>query len=171
MTDVSRGVDYSGYASWVRAILDEYARAIRDLELVVKGISPEHYVTGTNLSDEEFPDIRAIMEHVVGAGNRYVDYIESALDNTDVTRRQHDYTYGTPAEALASLWYAYDRMVRLLSRTVGRSDADLAQLEIRTRWEQTYDIEQMLEHAIVHILRHRRQIERWLAALGVAVTH
>jgi len=166
MMDVNRSVDYSSYAPWVRAILDEYARAIRDLELVVKRISPEQYVTRTDLSDEEFPDIRAIMGHVVGAGNRYVDYIESALDNTDVTRRQHDYACDTPAEALASLWDAYDRMVRLLSRTVGRSDAELAQLEIRTRWAQTYDIEQMLEHAIVHILRHRRQIVRWVAAPG-----
>ena len=28
-------------------------------------------------------------------------------------------------------------------------------------WGQRYDVEQIMEHAIVHILRHRRQIERF----------
>jgi hypothetical protein len=29
-----------------------------------------------------------------------------------------------------------------------------------SRWGMRYNLEQMMEHAIVHILRHRRQIER-----------
>ena len=28
-------------------------------------------------------------------------------------------------------------------------------------WGPTYDPEMILEHAVVHLLRHRRQIERW----------
>ena len=31
-------------------------------------------------------------------------------------------------------------------------------------WGQLYDIEQLMEHAIVHILRHRRQVERFMLA-------
>lgn len=34
--------------------------------------------------------------------------------------------------------------------------------KINTKWGQQYDVEQMLEHAIVHILRHRRQIKNAL---------
>jgi len=30
-----------------------------------------------------------------------------------------------------------------------------------TKWGQRYDIEQITEHAIVHVLRHRRQIEKF----------
>jgi hypothetical protein len=33
--------------------------------------------------------------------------------------------------------------------------------KILTRWGQVFDYDQLLEHAIVHILRHRRQIERF----------
>ncbi|AUP81600.1 hypothetical protein C1H87_11295 [Flavivirga eckloniae] len=33
--------------------------------------------------------------------------------------------------------------------------------KILVKWGQVYDIEQLFEHAIVHILRHRRQIERF----------
>jgi len=36
------------------------------------------------------------------------------------------------------------------------------QKKIVVAWGQRYDVEQLMEHAIVHILRHRRQIERFL---------
>jgi DNA polymerase III delta prime subunit len=38
-------------------------------------------------------------------------------------------------------------------------------LKIKPGWGQLYDIEQMMEHAIVHILRHRRQIEKFKVQL------
>lgn len=34
--------------------------------------------------------------------------------------------------------------------------------KILVRWGQQYDVEQLMEHAIVHVLRHRRQIEKFL---------
>ncbi len=33
---------------------------------------------------------------------------------------------------------------------------------IKAGWGPTYDVEQLLEHAIVHVLRHRRQIEKFM---------
>ena len=36
--------------------------------------------------------------------------------------------------------------------------------KIITSWGQRYDIDQLLEHAIVHVLKHRRQIERFIAS-------
>ena len=33
--------------------------------------------------------------------------------------------------------------------------------KIHVRWGQKYDIDQLFEHAIIHILRHRRQIEKF----------
>jgi hypothetical protein len=42
------------------------------------------------------------------------------------------------------------------------SDEQVSAVCINSRWGVQYDMEQMLEHAIVHILRHRRQIERFL---------
>ena len=38
-------------------------------------------------------------------------------------------------------------------------DADL-QRPIVTRWGKRYTVESMLEHSLVHFLRHRRQLER-----------
>ena len=38
--------------------------------------------------------------------------------------------------------------------------------KMHVSWGQSYDIEQLMEHAIVHILRHRRQIERFLLKIS-----
>ena len=41
-------------------------------------------------------------------------------------------------------------------------------LKIKSGWGQSYDIEQMTEHAIVHVLRHRRQIEKFKQLLSLS---
>ena len=55
--------------------------------------------------------------------------------------------------------------LRLTEESVeGLVDADeaaMAALRFPVRWGPTYDPEMLLEHAIVHLLRHRRQITRW----------
>jgi hypothetical protein len=49
-------------------------------------------------------------------------------------------------------------------------DQELEQLDnslkIKTGWGQLYDIEQLMEHAIVHILRHRRQLDKMKMKAG-----
>jgi uncharacterized damage-inducible protein DinB len=156
---------WAAYSGPLRAVLDEYARALRELDGVVRPIPQSVFLAQSALSDKDFPDIRAIMEHVIGAANVYVDYIDDAVSGVERGRRSRTYAYGTPDESMASSWEAFGRMVELLGRIKGYSDEDLERAELVTRWNQRYDLEQMLEHAIVHILRHRRQIERWLAEL------
>jgi hypothetical protein len=39
-------------------------------------------------------------------------------------------------------------------------DAELAPATYKSRWGEDYSIEQMLEHAVVHPMRHRIQLER-----------
>jgi hypothetical protein len=45
-------------------------------------------------------------------------------------------------------------------------DAELAPATYRSRWGEDYNIEQMLEHAVVHPMRHRIQLERLIARQG-----
>jgi hypothetical protein len=42
------------------------------------------------------------------------------------------------------------------------TDAELSPTTYRTRWGEQYSIETMLEHAVVHPMRHRIQLERIL---------
>ena len=42
------------------------------------------------------------------------------------------------------------------------TDEEIERITMPTGWGVTYNLEQLLEHAIVHILRHRRQIEKFV---------
>lgn len=45
-------------------------------------------------------------------------------------------------------------------------DSELAPAVYKSRWGEDYNIEQMLEHAVVHPMRHRIQLERLMASSG-----
>ncbi len=42
-------------------------------------------------------------------------------------------------------------------------DGELAPKTFKSRWGEDYNVEQMLEHAVVHPMRHRFQLERLMA--------
>jgi uncharacterized damage-inducible protein DinB len=43
------------------------------------------------------------------------------------------------------------------------TDEEIEKAAVDRGWGVIYNLEQLLEHAIVHILRHRRQIEKFIA--------
>ena len=163
--DAARWADYSGA---LRAVLDEYARAIHDLERVMRSTSQAQYEARTDLSDETYPDMRAVSQHVACSAHSYVDYIEDAVDGVDRGRRERQVEFGTPAAMMKSTWDGFERMVVALGRVKHFTDDDMEKIGFDTRWGERFNMAQMLEHAIVHILRHRRQFERWLVATARA---
>ena len=145
----------------VGAMMDEYERASSDLALIVSGISDEDFERerDSRTTDANCRSIKTIMNHVIGSGYSYADYIRQAFSVPSER---------PPASVLARTQSleGFKRMLEYTVRTLeGRweySDEQIGAVRINSRWGVQYDMEQMLEHAIVHILRHRRQIERFL---------
>jgi uncharacterized damage-inducible protein DinB len=128
---------------------------------VLLALPAERYTAKTALTDAEFTHVQDVARHTVGAAHSYAFHINRALDKLDGPFPKQEYSVDTPQIAIASLWEAFDHMVDVLGRIKDWSDGQQAEVRFTSRWKQPYDIEQMLEHAIVHILRHRRQVERW----------
>jgi uncharacterized damage-inducible protein DinB len=109
--------------------------------------------------DEGCRSIQTILHHVVRAGYGYASYIREAFGSEP---KRPDPPLGKRLEYLDRL----DAMLAFTAATLeGKwelSDEEIMAVKMRVRWGPTYDLEQLLEHAIVHILRHRRQIERFL---------
>ncbi len=109
--------------------------------------------------DENCRSIQSILSHVVHAGYGYATSIRN-LDGSNTPRPGKTIYTTTKAclEALDNLFAFTDDVFRKIN------DNELEQFDslykIKTAWGQLYDIEQMTEHAIVHILRHNRQIEK-----------
>lgn len=141
--------------------MDEYERAVSELVQVLESISDEQYMilrdTATN--DEDCRSIETIVRHVIGSGYGYAGMLRDVwgieregqtagiVERGDAGQKLQDMLAYT-GETLNGRWEI--------------SAEDVLAIQMNARLGQTYDFEQLFEHAIVHVLRHRRQIERFL---------
>lgn len=145
----------------VGALLDIYEHAISDLKNVIKSI-PDSALTNSideKTTNEDCKSIQTILSHVVFSGYIYAVNIEN-LKEQNVKRPDKIYhlTIENYLSDLANMFtYTENTFKKIKDIELEQCDDSL---KIKTGWGQLYDIEQITEHAIVHILRHKRQIEK-----------
>jgi len=146
----------------IGALMDEYERAAHELRSLIGDLSEGDFVKilDAETADEECRSAQTIMAHVVGAGYSYADYIRELFGMASERPPREVFSQGESAARLDAM---LEYTVRTLEGRWVMSDEEIDNSVIRARWGVTYDIEQLLEHAVVHILRHRRQIERLFA--------
>jgi uncharacterized damage-inducible protein DinB len=150
----------------VGALLDEYERAILDLQKIIEDISDIELtiVVDTKTTDLNCKSIQAILSHVVSSAYGYAISIQK-LKGYNINRPDKTF-HSTIKKYRQDLTEAFEFTTRVFKDI---RDNELEQFDnskkLLTAWGQVYDIEQMTEHAIVHILRHRRQIEKFKIAL------
>jgi len=143
--------------------MDEYARAAEGFCQVVEALAPGVYVRTRASDDPDTTSRQMICAHAVGAAHRYSDYIRKARGMPTIEAFAADPKgLATPAAVRPALAAAMQYTEEALAGWYeDPSPAELVRFEVR--WGPVYNPEMMLEHAIVHLLRHRRQIERWPA--------
>jgi uncharacterized damage-inducible protein DinB len=146
----------------IGALMDEYERAAAELKNLVVNVSESDFVkiVDAETKDDDCRSVQTIVSHVINSGYGYANYIRdwySILKNSPAKKiiSQNDFS----AELAKMLIYT----VETLSDKWELSDDEITKVKIISRYGPTYDIEQLLEHAIVHILRHRRQIEKFIS--------
>lgn len=151
----------------IGALLDEYERAIADLKKVIEPVTDNELsiIADAETKDEDCRSIQTVMAHVVYAGYGYATSIHNLKGHNKV--RPSKTPRNTSAEYVQDLTGVFAFTEKVLQQF---NDSELEQhdnsLKIKAGWGQIYDAEQMMEHAIVHILRHRRQIERFKLAIS-----
>ena len=143
----------------IGALMDEYERAASDLKLLLGDLSEDGFleILDKLTSDDDCRSAQTIITHVVRAGYGYADYIRGPLGIPSTSPEKR--LISRP-EAEAELDAMLEYTVQTLEGRWEMADEEMMGLVIDSRWGVRYDLEQLLEHAIVHILRHRRQIER-----------
>jgi hypothetical protein len=146
----------------IGALLDEYEKAVREIMQTIEDLTEQELkqVVDKDTSDQNCVSIQSILGHVVRAGYNYVIAIRKYLGE------QTDYISGPVVDSVQQY---QDELIRMFEFNekffADYPDIKLEEYEedkkIHVRWGQKYDVEQLFEHAIVHVLRHRRQIERF----------
>ncbi len=144
----------------IGALLDEYEKAINELKIAISDISDNDLaeIVDSKTKDDDCRSIQTILTHVVRAGYSYVIATRKWLgEEIEYTSKKllgsiHDYNL-----ALDEM-FAYNEKFFADYPSIKLEESNIDN-KILVSWGQHYDVEQLFEHAIVHILRHRRQIE------------
>ena len=148
----------------IKALLDEYKKAINELIAVIKPLGTKDLLS---IRDEKTTDgncrsVQTILTHVVYAGYGYTNFIENHIGNRKERRSKH--LFENADEYIEDLNGMFDYCEDFF---IAHPDIQLEEYDpskkILTHWGQVYDLDQMMEHAIVHVLKHRRQIQRFLS--------
>ena len=152
----------------IRALLGEYRKALDELVDVIQPLSTEQLskIVDTETKDPDCISVQNILTHVVSSGYGYTVYMEKHLGlETERPKRKKFTEAQLYIEQLYGM-FAYCENFFLQHPNVKIEETN-PNKKILTNWGQQFDIDQLMEHAIVHILRHRRQIERFIAEMSV----
>jgi len=146
----------------IGAVMDEYERAAADLKNLIGKISETDFVkiVDSVTQDDDCRSVQTIISHVINSGFGYANYIRDwfAIPKSSPERR-----------LISQIEFSneLDKMLAYTSETLQDkweyADEEIMKVKMIVRWGPQYDLEQLLEHAVVHILRHRRQIEKFAA--------
>ncbi len=139
--------------------MDEYERAAAELGRLIEQIPDDDFVrvVDSQTKSDDCRSVQTIMSHVVRAGYKYADYIREQF-SIESTRPQ--YQSLSRQESLQQLDAALEYTAQTLEGKWEMSGKEISGTVINSSWGAVYNVEELLEHAIVHILRHRRQIEK-----------
>ena len=151
----------------IGALMDEYERATFEFARLIERIPGDEYarLADPQTKDENCRSVQTITSHVVNAGYAYADYIRTWYS---VASERPPKQQLTQTRALEELEAMLSYTARTLEGKWEIAYEEIMETSIRSNWGITYDVEQLLEHAIVHVLRHRRQVEKFIAQGAIA---
>lgn len=143
----------------VGSLLDEYEKALSELKSVLQTVGAADYSRVVEGEAEHCRSIQVIMNHVVRAGYGYSKYMRDALSMESLPFEDRQIP---AAESAAELNKMFACTAAIFESERQITDEEMEAIFFKTRWGINYNIDQLFEHAIVHVLRHRRQIQKFL---------
>lgn len=137
----------------INALLDEWDRARRDFVDFLKAQPPEFFEL--NVEGKQ-GSVKGIMGHVAGAAYGLPQAFLKAMNKPIPAVKYPDIRTSTN---LAELWDALEDIKGYTEQCLaGLTDQDLG--FILVTWQKPTTAEFVMEHGIVHFLKHRRQLAR-----------
>ena len=160
--DSSVFLTHPGRSGPFGALMDEYASAAEAFCAVVAAFDATRFESVRAANTAETASPHAVCAHVCGAAHRYAHYIREARGIDFIERYELDPSrLRSPSDVRGLLAEAIRLMEETVEPLLPLTDEGIQALSFVVRWGPTYDPEMLLEHAVCHLLRHRRQLERW----------
>jgi len=155
-------IHHPGLSGPFGALMDEYARAAEDFCRVVESFDLAGFDAERPSNNPNTISPRAICLHVIGAAHRYAHYIRKARGVDFIERYEADPArLHSPRDVRGLLTEGIALAEQTVAPLLKATEQEIQALSFAVRWGARYDPEMILEHAVCHLLRHRRQLERW----------
>jgi uncharacterized damage-inducible protein DinB len=149
----ARDLEYRSRAVRAMVLLhDEHLRRF----LVVWKQAKAASVVLRRTGDPAYASLGTLLHHVLGAARSYMTWLCEVLELPDPMIRIPPEPTTLPAEADSYMEHVL-RQWRTPLQDVG--DERLETPEYQSRWQSKYCIDSMLEHAVMHPIRHAFQLE------------
>ena len=139
------------------ALMAEYHKAAIEYKQILKDLPQAKFtqILDSKTKDKDCKSVQTITFHIVQSGYSYSNYIniknnhKAFLYNSEID---------TPLKGIKEINKMLDFTEQTLNSISSKTNEEIAKWKFKTSWNVIYDLEQLIEHAIVHILRHRRQV-------------
>lgn len=141
----------------IGALTDAYEKALEELKTLLIKIPDAEFKKAYNIEvDTDFQSVSNLVLHIIRSGYVYANHIRKRFGNSFIVPEieikkteqgifELDKMFEYTVETFEDKWFlTYDELMNTI---------------IKTSWT-TYDLEALIEHGIVHVLRHRLQIEK-----------
>lgn len=107
--------------------------------------------------DPNYASVDHVVGHVLRAARNYLVWIGKCVGRPVSDVDQDEDVLGVAAKGRR---FMEDVLAAWRRHLAGLTDEELSPATYRSRWGEDFNIGQMLEHAVVHPMRHRIQLER-----------
>ncbi len=147
-------------AGAIGALMDEYERAVLEIKNVVNDVGEDDFVKifDEQTENEDCRSVQTIISHVVSSCFGYADSIREVFS---MAAQPFEPKQLSKREAAERLDAAMKYTAETLDGKWRMTDAEITATVMKGEYVE--NLEQLLEHAIVHVLRHRRQIEKFIS--------
>ncbi len=142
----------------IGALTDEYEKALDELKIVLEAISNESFLKTDISKEKDFQSIRNIVTHITQSGYTYSNYVRKSFNTNCIEIK---FNIESIQQAIIEINKMFVYHIETFENKWLMTDDEMMNTIIKTSWT-TYDLEAIIEHAIVHILRHRLQIQKIL---------
>ncbi len=138
-------------------LFQEYTKAVEEYIDVLNTLSQVVFekVSDKKTEDADCKSIQTITSHVLYSGYIYANYLNSVRG---IEWYRYNETIDTPNKGVLELRKMLAFTEEIFNSFSEKSNDEIAQWKYEVSWGASYDFEQLIEHAIVHVLRHRRQV-------------
>ena len=153
MTMPSSDLAYRSRA--VRALILLHEESLRRF-LIVWNRARAASVVLPHSEDPAYASLETLLRHVLGAARGYMTWMCEVLELPDPMIRTPPEATALPAEANSYMEHVLEKWRTPL---LGVADDRLERPEYPSRWQTKYCVDSMLEHAVMHPIRHAFQLE------------